>query len=192
MPGHHPSMPGWFAEQLVVPEPDGAIKDLGCRNRECRVPEAVMETRGYPPGSQGVEQYAGWVFGFVGVVLVEEVIARVAGVQKASEFLEQLVSLIRFKNLDATDKAVFVESGHLVRGEPKSAEISGVLPAIEEGTRKAMNRAQILHQSHLSLAPPRNGWKTAWPSRFPKPHYRQITTKSPQAHDWFQRKKTLA
>ena len=61
VPCDNTAMQRGFAEELIVPETDGAIEKLGGGCGECRVPEQVMESDADAPCSEGMEQNAAGV-----------------------------------------------------------------------------------------------------------------------------------
>jgi hypothetical protein len=72
MPRDDASVIGRFAEQLIVPEPDGTAQQLRCRNSERSMPEQIVEPGRNPPRSQSVKQDSVRIGGLVGMVLVPE------------------------------------------------------------------------------------------------------------------------
>lgn len=72
VPGDDSAVFGRFAEELVMPEPDGVSQQLRGGNAERRMPEQVVEARRNPPGSQSVKEDAVRIGGLVGVILVPE------------------------------------------------------------------------------------------------------------------------
>src|SRR5262245_9365752 len=59
MPGDYTAVIRWFAEELIVPEPQRTAEQLRSGNEESRMPEQIMEAGFDAPGAEGVEDYAG-------------------------------------------------------------------------------------------------------------------------------------
>src|SRR5258705_7939450 len=57
VPGHNSPVMSGFAEQLVVPEANGAAQQLRRRHSECRVPEQIVEAWRDAPGAERMEQH---------------------------------------------------------------------------------------------------------------------------------------
>src|SRR5258708_17159712 len=57
VPGHNSAVMSGFAEQLVVPEANGAAQQLRRRNSKCRVPEQIVKAWRGAPGAERMEQH---------------------------------------------------------------------------------------------------------------------------------------
>ena len=113
VPGDHAAVLRRLAEELVVPEPHGAVEQLARRHRERRIPEDVVERRRDPPGPEGMEQHPARVGRLVGVVLVPQFLALVVRVEQPGELASQPLDLVVVEQADPGDVAVFVEERDL-------------------------------------------------------------------------------
>ena len=86
MPGDDSAVLGRFAEQLVMPEPDGSAQQLRGRDPKRPMPEQIVKTWRNPPRSQGVKQDAVRISGLVGVVLVPEFLSVVFRIEQPRKF----------------------------------------------------------------------------------------------------------
>lgn len=94
MPGDDSAVTRGFAEELVVPEPDGATEKLRGGHEERRVPQDVVKAGRDAPGAKGVEQHGGRVVRFVGVELVKKFVTGSGRVRERGQFAEQRVALL--------------------------------------------------------------------------------------------------
>ena len=64
-----------LAEELVVPEADGAVEKLRGSDQEGGIPEDVVEGGAGAPCAEGVKEDGAGVRGLVRMVLVEELVS---------------------------------------------------------------------------------------------------------------------
>ena len=117
VPRDNTSVKRWFAKELIVPEADWSIEELGGGNCQSGMPEQVMEANSDSPCSKCMKQDAAGVAGFVGVVFVPEFGAGVARLCEDGKFCAEVIDLNGGKNLRTGDVAVFVKGIDLFCGE---------------------------------------------------------------------------
>ena len=118
VPGDHAAMPGRFAKELIVPEADCPAQQLRRGDGEGRVPEQIVEPRRDPPRAQGVEQDRVRIARFVGVVLVEQLVAGLRRTGKAFELCAKHVHLVVVQKANARQIALPMVELHLLVAQP--------------------------------------------------------------------------
>ena len=93
MPGDDPAVVRRLGEKLVVPEADAAVEQLRRGLQEGGMPQDVVEARVDAPRPERVEQDVATLARFIGVELVEEVVARMGGVHHSRELVPENVDL---------------------------------------------------------------------------------------------------
>jgi hypothetical protein len=127
MPRDHSAVFSGFAKKLIVPEPYPSAQKLARRHRKRRVPEYIVEARRDSPCSECVEQDAGRVRRFVGVVLVKQFVAGVVWVEKALKFGPQFFDLLVSKDANPAQVAILVVERDLIIVEPVFLPLCGSL-----------------------------------------------------------------
>ena len=56
VPAHDPTVAGWLAKQLVMEQAKWATEQLICSHPKGGRPDHVVEARGDPPSTEGVEE----------------------------------------------------------------------------------------------------------------------------------------
>ena len=84
MPEYYSTVMSWFGEDLIVPETNRALEQLGSGHVERRVPKNVVKTWSYPPGAQRVKKHLLGIGRLIGMKLVEQVVTAVGRVDQLS------------------------------------------------------------------------------------------------------------
>src|SRR5215469_16633738 len=115
MPGDDTTMTGRLAEELVVPEAYAALEQLRSRHCEGRMPQNVVKAGRDTPGSQRVKQDLCRIGRFVGMILVEEVMAGMRRIREQGQLLAKRFYLLVVEDANAGQIAMFAVKPHLLR-----------------------------------------------------------------------------
>ena len=86
MPGNDAAVFSRLAEELIVPEANAATQELRCGNQECGIPQHIMKAGLNAPRAESVKQHGRRVGGFVRIVFVEQLIARMVRIGEIGKF----------------------------------------------------------------------------------------------------------
>jgi len=89
MPRDHAAVTRWLAEELIVPEAHSAFEQLRRGHGESRIPKQIMKALSDAPRAQGMKDNLLWVFRFVRVVFVKEMIPRMRRIHQLAQLFAQ-------------------------------------------------------------------------------------------------------
>ena len=139
-----------FAEELIVPEADGAVEELRGGDEECGTPEDIVKCGAGAPGAERVKEDGVGVAGLVGVVLVEELVRGMGWLHEAGELRAQSFDLIVIEDLHAGEETVAVEGLHLFVGETVLLPFVFACGLGAEGAGGGMEFGEVVNRSWWS------------------------------------------